>query len=159
LHRAPDKGEEPKAQGVKGTLSLREALDRLLVNTGYRYELINERMVRVWAADTASTAPPNGEEKKKLGENERPLAVAQSRPRGEEEAATTQNTTGPRKNDSSQPRESILEEVLVTGSHISGSEPTDPTITLTRQDLTNSGRISLQSALETLPQNFSALSF
>jgi iron complex outermembrane recepter protein len=109
LHRAPDSGQEPNAQGVRGTFSLKEALDRLLQNTGYRYELINDRTVRVWAA----TDRPNAAKQEANNEEERPSALAQSHPRETQEVAPAQaDPTQGRQNQP--PNSSLLAEVIVT---------------------------------------------
>src|SRR5258705_2640876 len=55
LH-AEDVARGKKAPAVSGNLSAQEALDRLLANTGLKYEFVNEHTVRVSSAQTKTVS-------------------------------------------------------------------------------------------------------
>lgn len=90
--------------------------------------------------------PATGKEKKSFWQRFR-LAQADTSSRSEEE----------NKNPSSRENEKKvieLEEVVVTGTHIRGSRPSSPIVTITQEDMRLSGHNTLGEALRALPQNF-----
>ena len=111
LHRDPAAGTEPRTQEVKGTFSLREALDRLLSQTGYRYEMVNERTVRVWTAAEKDSAVKGGQS----ALDNRPLVLAQSGPRENERASPLTHVD---QEPSPTENKDQLENVVVTGTRI-----------------------------------------
>jgi outer membrane receptor protein involved in Fe transport len=73
---------------VSGQLSVQEALDRLLANTGLKYEFVNERTVRV--AKAAEAAPPPAEKANVTGQESSSAAGEESGPHIEEVLVTAQ---------------------------------------------------------------------
>jgi iron complex outermembrane recepter protein len=106
LHRDPASGKEPTTQRVNGTLTLKEALDRLLADTGYRYELVNGKTVRVWAPEAPVAAKARVDS---TAEPVRPLVLAQSRPREKEAVASEEASSGaPPSKSTKDPIETVL---------------------------------------------------
>src|ERR1700722_5794989 len=93
---------------IAGELSAQEALDRLLVNTGLKYEFINKHTVRISAARPLSSTPPPDSQSR--------LAQADS-PSGH----ATDNTNVPTSPSATAELDKTnLEEIVVTGTHIRG---------------------------------------
>lgn len=151
LHRAPANGVEPKTRGVKGALSVQEALDRMLTDTGYRYEMVNERTVRVWT----EAAPPADKTSRAQPQDDSSLVLAQAAPRGK--ALASEQTGSAESRDQSAQRTQVLEEIVVTatGTRIRGAEVASPLITVTQAEIRKAGHFTLGDVVRALPQNFS----
>lgn len=52
----------------------------------------------------------------------------------------------------------VLEEIVVTGTHIRGAAPAAPQIVISRSDIDKTGYTSIQQVMESLPQNFAEIS-
>lgn len=90
-----------RAPRVAGELSAREALDRLLANTGLKYEFVNEHTVRITSAHPLSAIQGGA---KDIAEG------APSEPRATE---TPEEAQSPSRS-SSEPRPQRVEEIVVT---------------------------------------------
>ncbi len=155
--------EDASADGLMaprlvGEMSPKEALDKLLANSGLTYQFLNERTVRVSkvADETTTPGPPKGKEGK-IEEGERPLALARSRPRETEAVATKETTNSRARENANNPnaREQVLQEVVVTGSHIRGTgNPAESVAVYDRAAIERSGYATTQDFIRSLPQNF-----
>src|SRR5688572_13343132 len=84
------------APGVSGELSVQEALDRLLADTGLKYEFVNERTVRVSAVgDRAegSESVETGAEKGPLSQNASSEVGSASAGSGEQSAGSGEGSS------------------------------------------------------------------
>ena len=75
-------------------------------------------------------------------EKERVITLKVARPKGDKVSAAPDEQTSPT-------------EVIVTGSHIRGGNPTSPVHTLTRTDIDRSGYSQVGDLMRSLPENFS----
>ena len=134
------------ARPVGDGLSPAEALGRMLEGTGLAYEFINDRTVRIYPTKQLTSSRGAGAAGNP-GSFIR-VAAVDSTLEGQGAVATA-NT-----------KESLqVEEVLVTGTHISGSkEPTAPTLVITRGEIEKTGYTSVEGLIQELPQNFSSVS-
>src|SRR3984957_2670529 len=128
---------------IAGELSAQEALDRLLVNTGLKYEFINKHTVRISAARPLSSTPSPDSQSR--------LAQADS-----PSSQHTDNTNVPTSASStSEPDKTNLEEIVVTGTHIRGStDLATPVLVYSRADIDQTGLGTVQAFIQSLPQNF-----
>ena len=128
---------------IAGELSVQEALDRLLVNTGLKYEFINKHTIRISAArPLSSIAAPDPQSR---------LAQADS-PSNQH----TDDTNVPTSSSSTpEPEKGNLEEIVVTGTHIRGAtDLASPVLMYTRADIDQTGLGTVQAFIQSLPQNF-----
>ena len=128
---------------IAGELSAQEALDRLLVNTGLKYEFINKHTVRISAARPLSSIAAPGPQSR--------LAQADS-----PSSHTIDNTNVPGSlSSTSEPDKTNLEEIVVTGTHIRGAtDLASPVLVYTRTDIDQTGLGTVQAFIQSLPQNF-----
>jgi iron complex outermembrane receptor protein len=128
---------------VAGELSVQEALDRLLVNTGLKYEFINKHTVRISAArPLSSTAAPDPQSR-----------LVQADSPSNQHTDSTNVPTSP--SSTSEPDKSTLEEIVVTGTHIRGAtDLASPVLVYTRADIDQTGLGTVQAFIQSLPQNF-----
>jgi iron complex outermembrane receptor protein len=143
---------------VRGVYTPEAALRLLLARTDLKYRFVNARTVAVGNSIDSSTSPEIVSKQVPAADQgrERPLVLAQSRPR-EAQAVATGDTEGggPDVNEKNRSaNEGVLEQVVVTGTHIRGSDPLSPLLVLTNESLRNQGYTRLDQALEQLPQNF-----
>jgi outer membrane receptor protein involved in Fe transport len=140
-----------KAQGVRGTFRASDALSALLNGSGLSYKV----------SDATVTVLPTSE----LDEKNPSFRIAEGEPssqpsqvRHTREAHSEQTETAdevPPATGREDQQSAVLEEVVVTGSHIRGAKSIgSPLIELSRSDIDNSGYTSTNQLIESLPQNF-----
>jgi iron complex outermembrane recepter protein len=141
-----------KVAAVTGSHSIVDALSILLQGTGL--SATSEDGVTYTVAARVSTVgdpptseasfPPTGQKGSSGGIL---LAQAGQSSPGPETLSSDQK--------SDEEKKAPLEEVVVTGTHIRGTENIGtPTLTITRQDINDTGYETLQQLVSTLPQNF-----
>jgi iron complex outermembrane receptor protein len=137
------------APRVSGELSAREALDRLLAESGLKYEFVNERTVRISSAAPVAMDVSEGVAPAAGTESAEDLRLAQVESTPQTDAAA-QATSTP---DSSERGPAMLEEVVVTGSRVERTAfdmPT-PVVTLGREQIRQSGFTGIVDLLTQLP--------
>jgi len=136
-----------RTAGITGDRSPEDALALLLKDTGLTFTAIGKRTFSVNESPTPReerttvAASPRGAIR--LAQSDAPMSDTQTEPRAED--ASNERAS----------RRSQVEEVVVTGTHIRGSTPTSPVITITRQDIDQSGYSQVGDLVRSLPQNFS----
>ncbi len=149
LFRSEDVGVgHVKTPRVSGQLSAREALERLLKNTRLKYEFVNEHTVRVASATSVVAGagdPPGDDTKKEVGKS----ASWEFRSGEVDQGPAGARLAG---NESSKPENVKLEEVVVTGTHLSGVSDTAVTVrAYTNQQIQRSGQATIADFLNQLP--------
>lgn len=134
-----------RAPKLEGTLTARDALRKLLADSGLAYEYLNEHTVAVRTAKHgAGLNEP---------ETRRPatLKLAQAPgPRPQDTTGDSRPATAP-----AEPTIVSLDEILVTGTRIRGVEESASAVyTFDREDFAESGATTVQALMRTLPQNF-----
>ena len=133
-----------KSEGVKGKLSVTQALEQLLKDTGLEYEAkgntVTVKSVKNARANAVVMTLADG------------VRLASSDARGE--AARNGEAPGA---PASEAEMETLDEVVVTGTHIRGGPTFSPVLTFTDVQIQETGFATLQDWLDTLPQNFSSL--
>lgn len=118
-----------RTTGAVGEITVDEALTRILAGTGLRFRYLGETTITIFPESLAEDLP----EGKSL-EDRAPESTSQS---GNESARVE------------------LEEIVVTGTHISGVKDTfSPVITIDREGMERAGFTTVFEALDKLPQNF-----
>lgn len=131
--------------GAKGTLTIGEALGRLLGDSGLAIKEVGEETLAIVAsksevATTTSVVDTNA--------MVRVASVSTQREGPVPASSTPQDAT-------SVPKKIELEEVVVTGSHIRGAQNLSaPVIRFDREDIERSGYSTTQQFIQTIPQNF-----
>jgi outer membrane receptor protein involved in Fe transport len=113
---------------VSGTYTARQALDRLLANSGLSYEFVNATTVVIKKGAgpaTVKTKSSSGSEG-----NAKEKAAVESKP-------------------------TTLEAVAVTGTRIRGGVTASPTITIGSEQIQQEGFTDLGQVIRSVPQNFS----
>lgn len=114
-------------RGLSGRLEPQEALRRLLQDSGLGWDAVSDT---VYVLKPVRGNSPSRE----------------SGPSADPAAAVEQPQPADPK---------TLEAIVVVGSRIGNAQPTAPVITLTREDIEQSGAITAADALKLVPQNFS----
>src|SRR5580658_10328908 len=86
-----------KSPEVKGTLTATEALQRLLMNTGLRYEFVNPHTITIVGPDPKPTAPPADSKAPPAGEGAQKLQPVNPNHQTAAPAATTGDKPMPRR--------------------------------------------------------------
>jgi iron complex outermembrane receptor protein len=140
--------------GVSGTLSVEEALSRILAGTSLQVQRESSgaiaigRVAPVRKGDETARVPRNFQ---KTG-----VRLAQADTTGARESSRAASD-GPAAGDESlAPRSAlVLDEVLVTGTHIRGADNrTLPLIVMDREFINSTGLTTTVQLIESLPQNF-----
>ena len=146
LREAPP--HDARSAGLEGRYTLRQALTKLLRGSALTYALsehtleIFPRMFRGAKAHSSGNARPRPSDVTPLTESRK--------------GGLTQQTVSPVQRTASVLPE--LREVIVTGTHISGGPPpSEPLITITRQDIRESGYQSVEQLMDSLPENFNSM--
>jgi iron complex outermembrane receptor protein len=151
-----------KTHGAVGSFTPDDALKAVLSGTGLSYKYLDANTVTVFATvaptgvaasagqDQTNTAQDNSKEAGKRSSQDFQLAQAnQNVPAG---SASVNKDDQNAQTESS--RKAQLEEVLVTGTHIHGVEPSSPVMTITQQDIERSGYTTVGDVMLILPENF-----
>jgi iron complex outermembrane receptor protein len=138
------------APRVSGELSAREALDRLLAESGLTYEFINERTVRISSATPVAMGSSGGAVTAAGTDWSEDIRLAQAQ-------SASQAVPAPDAASGADPTEvrgaGMLEEVVVTGSRVERSAfdmPT-PVITVDSAQIRQSGFTGIADLLTQLP--------
>jgi iron complex outermembrane recepter protein len=165
-----DAVESLSTPGAVGELTPDEALTQLLSGTGLAYRHVDEKTVSIFPAqrpassaeekaprrvrDVRSNAGQDDARRRSLWSRLRlaqagapPATEAEGRGDGRSREAGESISTAAS-------RETAVEEVIVTGSHIRGADPVVPVQVFTRQDFARAGATTTQEFLALLPQNF-----
>jgi len=152
-----------KAPALKGSLTLDEALKRLLAGTDIRHQFLNEKTVVL-----TTTGAGQSDVRQTAGQTDPPaeqhLRLAQSAG-GLSDTALAQNAAASQPADVSQSVRRVkdstqeppkVEEIVVTGSRIARPELEGPTpvSVLTGEQLTANGYTTVYEAMNSLPQSF-----
>lgn len=151
------------APKVEGSLTAREALERLLKGTPLTYQWMGERLVAV--KEKRQVLPAALQSTGAEGKDQAPIRLA--RLNGDELGRARLAASDPRRVENSEgsPNQrgarhvgsdiAELEEVVVTGTHIRGVAPVGSSvIVIDREEIRASGHGRAQDYLESLPQNF-----
>ncbi len=149
------------APSVNGRYTPEGALKILLASSDLRYEFVGTRAVTIRegqgdssAAGAKSSAPPPAGKAKATVEGERPLVMAQNRLRDSEEAVGAGSEIA-EDEEIERPGARVTEQVVVTGTHISGVvNSTAPLVIIDRAAIDSTGRSNAPSLLATVTQNF-----
>ncbi|MGH9645040.1 MAG: TonB-dependent receptor plug domain-containing protein, partial [Terriglobales bacterium] len=145
-----------KGNAVIGELDKHAALDQLLKDSGLEV---------IYSSDSAATIRPRLAPTSNLrSDDQNSGAGASSQPSGDSlqlAQATPGQSTGDLSVEESEtkskrkPENEVLQEVVVTGTHIRGVAPVGTTTsTLDRKEIEQSGYTTTQELLASLPQNF-----
>ncbi len=139
----PEVGERTTI-GVLGTHSIGDALTMLLAKSSLGFKVINDTSITIGAA----SAP------EKQSGNAPAGTTAQANPtRASSKNATSASKDLPRGNDNVQ-----LDELIVTGTHISGVTPIGaPIVLYTREDANQSGAATLDQFARVMTDNFASV--
>ena len=137
-----------EAGGIVGDRTNREALELLLDDQALRYTQHDDRTVSIQTdaviEDSASGKYQPASSSTLLAQDQMSAAQNQG----------TRNRQASRDSDEFD-RSSLLDEIVVTGTHIRGIAPeSSPTRTFDREDIQISGAATAQDFIQTLPQNF-----
>ncbi|HVO45088.1 MAG TPA: TonB-dependent receptor [Steroidobacteraceae bacterium] len=132
-------------RAIDGEFEPAAALRRMLADTGLVFDFVNERTLTITPAArvrSGQAAPPQ---------------IARGAPVNP--AIPPVQDSKPDRSGSAEPaidgRSSSIEEVLVTGTHVTGGSPVgEHVIVLNRDDIDSSGAATLQDFMRTLPQTF-----
>ncbi|MEJ0037795.1 MAG: TonB-dependent receptor [Gammaproteobacteria bacterium] len=134
---------------IKGSFTAREALEQLLQGSGLRFQFLDDHTVAVSRAGADSSPSSNAEASHRTGDASRPtgLRLAQTEPlksdtghQGSDASASARTTSG------------SVDEIVVTGSRLAVDTHGGPSpiITLTRDDIERSGRVTVADILQTV---------
>lgn len=132
---------------VKGELTTREALQRLLDGTGLQFQFLSDHTVAL-----TSPAPPKRSARELAPEPYVRLAqVATQDPAPISDRSGDQSA----KLEDIPPSTIELEEIVVTGTHIRGTAPVGSQVfTFTREEIERTGYGTADQLIQSLPQNF-----
>lgn len=139
-----------RAPALDGSLTAREALERVLAGSGLEYEFLDSQTVTLSRVGVTARAPS--------GEVGQPNAVDTSvEAEGEgADAAPPEPTRGDRLQfDAGNARAQDLETITVTGTRIRGGNTPSPVITISSEHIREEGFTDLGEVIRSLPQNFS----
>jgi outer membrane receptor protein involved in Fe transport len=145
-----------RSPGARGDLSAADVLERLLQGTGLSYEFLDDKTVTVEPTATANTDEAMA--------SQSPSAA----PSADKSAAVPAESASPQQNSTDQDSASAneqgrrdatsqavqLDEVVVTGTHIRGTEPVAPVLVFTRGDIEQNGFGTVDDLIKSLPENF-----
>ena len=146
-----------RSSGVRGDLTVDEALRRMLRGTGLKYRYVDSDAVSIVSANSQTSAVPHAPatetDKRKIGPTGEKTSESVRKHKSDPEVSTKSRDKSAKKN-----KVPTLQEVVVTGTHISGGPPPSaPMITITRQDIEDSGYQSVEQVMDSLPENFAAV--
>jgi iron complex outermembrane receptor protein len=142
------------APSLKADLTVDGALSRVLAGTGLRPEHLDDYTIVIAAIESST---PDAAQKKSesttalhvmnVAEDVSNLKRAEVEPPVQDDSESNPKTEDRRREE--------LAEVLVTGTHIGGAAPVGaPILTLDSTYIENSGYISTQELIQSIPQNF-----
>lgn len=146
-----------RSSAVKGALDPEVALRLLLEGTGLVYRITDKHTILVEAPRAANgSALAKGDDNGKLLAEAADPANTRLRLAQQTTAADQANTAGKKAAAADQTPSG---EMTVTGTHIRGvKDSTAPSMTITREDIENSGYTTVEDLFRSLPQNFAEVS-
>lgn len=144
-----------KSPALKGQFTAEQAVKALLSGTNLSYQVTSDGLVLIRSAD-----PPPATNSVPLIQSDsggQSIRLAQANPTATStgNTPTTDNQSAPNKQSkSSESEKTGLDEIVVTGTHIRGVDPSSPLIPITREDIDRSGYTSVGDVIRSLPQNF-----
>ncbi|MHB1872465.1 MAG: TonB-dependent receptor domain-containing protein [Steroidobacteraceae bacterium] len=146
LREAPLQGV--RSAGLEGRYTVRQALEKILRGSALTYAL---------SANTLEIFPKTFSDS-----NARSPSVAGAVPSGSNPLTESEKSRLGERTPSRESRAMSvppdLREVIVTGTHISGGPPpSEPMITITQQDIRESGYQSVEQLMDSLPENFNSM--
>ncbi|MGH8293948.1 MAG: TonB-dependent receptor domain-containing protein [Steroidobacteraceae bacterium] len=146
-----------RTSGASGELTADETLSHLLRGTGLKYRYVDADAISIIAGSRSPDSVRN--------DSANESSTFQSRPTAEEKAAAARQHQDPpaeprppKKQPAAKNKLPALQEVIVTGTHIRGGPPPSaPIITITRQDIEDSGYQSVEQVMDALPENFASV--
>jgi iron complex outermembrane receptor protein len=146
-----------RTPGAYGELTADETLVRLLSGTGLKFRHVDSNAISIIADsspnDPARRTPPNASSKPRLRAADR-RGVAVTHKHSDPPAGPRRSRKPPATGNAPP----ALQEVIVTGTHISGGPPPSaPIITITREDIQDSGYQSVEQVMDSLPENFASV--
>lgn len=161
-----------RTNGASGDLTIDEALQALLSGTGLTYQYISDKAVTILPiatsprdaarAESSTPAPANGAPVKAVPRPQTQssfwdrfrLSQAPGASPASDNEGKAQGTGRPA--GENQSPAALLEEVVVTGTHLRGMAPeSSPVLVFTRDDIEASGQTTVEQFMRTVPQNFS----
>jgi iron complex outermembrane receptor protein len=148
---ASDLATGRRSNGAPAGLPAAEKLERILNGTGLTARWLNDRTISIRAE--GDDVPSLRGIADVSGVNAAGMRIASlddqiTMPQDARQSNSTDASP------SSSQRKKVIEEIVVTGTHIHDADPIAPVITLTHDDLVTQGYTSLTQAIEQLPQNF-----
>lgn len=146
-----NEADDAKVPSVQGKFTVKEALERLLFKSGLQYEFINDRTIRVSSPMADPASQISSVPLLRFAQAETP-----SRRGGGRQGEVTGQQIGdhPAEDPAQAHKRVELEEIVVTGTHIRGSRPSSPIVTITQEDMRLAGHNTLGEVVRALPQNF-----
>lgn len=139
-----------KAPGVRGAFRAEDALAALLTGSGLSYR-VSDSTVTVIRAAKAEATPHSF----RTAEAQTPAGQGASEDAGAQSGGTLSPPSGDAQSENEKQKPGVLEDVVVTGTHIRGVPPSSPVITIDRDQIDRSGYTAIGDVIRSLPQNFS----
>ncbi len=142
-----DVAKGKQSPGAEPDLSDQATLDQLLSSTDLEYEFLNDNTVTLQAVAAEGGDSDSG------NASPAPILMVRATASQEQTAVSQSNEDATE----AQEEESIvpLEEIIVTGTNIRGIAPeSSPTITFDREDIDQSGFLTTDEFIRSVPQNF-----
>lgn len=153
-----------KTNGVSGELAPRDAAERLIEGTSLELRVDPSGAMLITAPAQRSTGIRYERDASVLhtsarsGEGYGRQRLAQTESSTVDEASASSQKVVP-DNTPNSAKSVVLEDVLVTGSHIRGAQnAASPMITIEREEIDRAGYRSVQEVIRDLPQNLSSIS-
>jgi len=142
-------GRDVKAPALVGLYTTEEALRRILPNQLHT-EYLDSKTVAVMSG-TAPTTQSRMRMASASGAADVLASATDGGSSGEEES----NVAPSHASTADETLKKRLEEIVVTGTHIRGDQPSSPLIVIDRAEIDRSGYTTLGGLMQSLPQNFS----
>ncbi|MBW4050510.1 MAG: TonB-dependent receptor [Proteobacteria bacterium] len=130
------------ASNLKGSYTVREALDKLLKGTALNFVQHGDTVQIKSTSGSGGDSPSEAN----ASSGDPPIEAQQSK---QGEPRRHMQTGG-----AAEPTAVELREVTVTGTHIAGEPPSSPVIKITSQDIERSGYSTIGDLIRSLPENF-----
>lgn len=140
--------------GASGYLTADETLTRLLSGTSLTYRYVDTNAVSIIYTSQNTHATRNASARKKALHQGQTSPIRKTAPTAGDPDPSAVPIQKPIKS-SAKSKLSALQEVIVTGTHISGQVPAYSVTTITRTQILQSGLGSVSDVLNTSPQVFS----
>ena len=150
-----------RTAGAVGEYTLDEALKQLLIGTGLTYKYLDEKTVTIFPL----TQPNSPGAQSGLTDTPTPPAASNEEIKGSSnslrqaqtpDAAAAQPATVEQGSDATQ-KKFVLEEVVVTGTHLKTDKTASPMTVITKEDIKKQGLSTVDDIVRSLPQNYSTI--